>query len=217
MLNKKTFEFLKWLKEFNDKKFFELYKPLYLKIKKDFEWFIDFVIFETSKFDDSVVWLESKKCIFRIYKDMRFPRNRAEPYKTNLWAYISNWWRKSEDAWYYIHIENNNSFFSWWIYRPNSEKSNKIRNNIYKNRDDFKKIIKDKDLIKEFWEIIEYSWSLKKIPKNFKPNHPSIKYLKYKDWLITKKLSNQEVLSQDFWKKIIRYIKIAKKINNFLK
>ncbi len=216
MLHRQSFEFLKWIEDFNDKKFFDLYKPLYIKIKESFDNSIGFLIQEISKFDDSIVWLETKNCTFRIYKDMRFPRNREEPYKTNLWANISIWWRKSEIAGYYIHIQNKKSFFSAWIYRPSTKDANKIRKAIYQHRDEFKKIIQDKSFKKEFWEVFSYQAELKKIPKEFDPKHPSIKYIKYKDWLINKEITNQQALSQDFEKQILIYTKISKKLNTFL-
>ena len=106
MLHPQTFEFLKWLEDFNDKKFFDLYKPLYLKIKESFDNFIDEIITEISKFDKSLEWLKAKQCVYRIYKDQRFPKNREAPYKTNLGWFITPNGKKFNKAWYYIHIEN---------------------------------------------------------------------------------------------------------------
>lgn len=216
MLHKQTFEFLKWIEEFNDKRFFDLYKPLYLQIKQDFDNLISFLIKGISKFDINIWWLEAKNCTFRIYKDMRFARNRVNPYKTNLWANIAMEWKKSEWAWYYIHIENNKSFLCLWIYNPSTNNANIIREKIYNNRDEFKKIITNKKFKNTFWDVVSYKGELKKTPKGFDTNHPSIKYLKYKDRLIEKKIKNNEIFSNEFWEKIIEYSKIWKKLNDFL-
>lgn len=216
MLHQQTFEFLKWLEEFNDKKFFDLYKPLYLKIKKDFDNLVAFLIQEISKFDDNIIWLEVKNCTFRIYKDMRFPRNRENPYKINIWANIGILWKKSEWAWYYIHIQNNESFFSWWVYNPSTNSANLIRRKIYNNRNKFEKIIKNKDFIKTFWEVSSYKKPLKNLSKEFSLNHPSAKYLKNKDRLVHKKISNKEALAWNIWIKILEYTKITQKFNDFL-
>jgi len=216
ILHPQTIEFLKWLEDFNDRKFFELYKPLYLQIKEKFDNLIEFLIKEISEFDDQIIWTEIKKCTFRIYKDMRFPRNRKHPYKTNLWANIANEWRKSQKAWYYIHIQDNQSFFSGWIYHPNAQKANEIRRKIYKDRDIFKKIIQNKKFKETFWEVFSHHQELKRIPKEFDPKHPSIKYIRYKDRLIHKKISNKKALSQNLSKDILKYTKIAKKLNDFL-
>ncbi len=214
-LNKQIFEFLKWLEEFNDKKFFELYKPLYLDIKIDFEAFIQQIIDKISKFDDDIVELESKKCIYRIYKDMRFVKNRKNPYKTNLWANISFDRRKTISASYYIHIENNQSFFWWWVYSPTSQIANKIRQYLYKNRSEFEKIISNPDFVKTFWDINFHRPTLKRLPKEFDLNHPSMKYLKFKDRLVYKKIKNKNVLLNSFDENIIKYAKILYPLKEF--
>jgi uncharacterized protein (TIGR02453 family) len=215
-LNKQTFKFLKWLEEFNDRKFFELYKPLYLIIKEDFEIFVDYLIQQISKFDDDLIWIESKKCIYRIYKDMRFPRNRENPYKTNLWAHISFNRKRLISVWYYLHIENNQSFFWGWIYAPTPTTANNIRKYIYKNRSEFEKIINNKIFIKTFWHITFYRPILKRLPKEFDLNHPSIEYLKFKDRLVYKKIKNWDFLWNNLNKNIIKNAKIFYPLKNFL-
>ncbi len=216
MLHPQTLEFLKWLEEFNDKKFFELYKPLYLQIKEQFENLVSFLIENISKFDKNIIWVETKKCTFRIYKDMRFPRNREKPYKINLWANIAYGGKKSSYAWYYIHIQNQQSYFSGWVFFVQPKTANSIRKYIYKNWKKFKKIIENPEFKKTFGEVFSYHPKLKKIPKDFDPNHPSIKYILHRDWLINKKLSNKEVLWKNIDKKMLEYAKIAKPFNQFL-
>lgn len=216
IIHPQTLEFLKWLEDFNDKKFFELYKPLYLKIKENFEWFISSLITNISKFDDSLSELEAKKCTYRIYKDMRFPRNRAEPYKTNIWANMSQWWRKSMFPWYYIHIQNNENFFGWWVFFIEPKTANIIRKYIYKNRKEFNKIINNPEFIKTFWTIASYKPHLKKVPKDFDPNHPSIPYILHRDRLVSKRLTNKAILSKNLENNIIKYAKILAPLNEFL-
>ncbi len=215
-LHIQTIDFLKWLEDFNDRKFFELYKPLYLKIKEEFEILIDSVIEKIAKFDDNIIWLETKKCTYRIYKDMRFPRNREHPYKTNLWANISINWRKSQNAWYYIHIQNNASFFGGWLFFVQPKTANTIRKYIYKNRKEFEKIILNPDFIKTFWKIEFYHPKLKKVPKEFDKNHPSIDYLIHRDRLVSKKLNNKSILSKNLTWNIVKYAKILQPLNDFL-
>ncbi len=198
ILHPQTIEFLKWLEDFNDRKFFELYKPLYIQIKEKFENLIEFLIKEISEFDDQIIWTEVKKCTFRIYKDMRFPRNREEPYKTNLWANIALWWKKSMYAWYYVHIQNNANFFSGWLFFVQPKTANTIRKYIYKNRKKFEKIINNPEFIKTFWKVFSYHPELKKLPKEFDPKHPSIKYLTFRDRLINKKIPNKIILSKTY-------------------
>lgn len=225
MLHSQTFEFLKWLEDFNDKKFFDLYKPLYLKIKASFDNFIDEIILEISKFDKDLQWLTAKQCVYRIYKDQRFPRNREAPYKTNLWWFITPNWKKFNKAWYYIHIENNKSMLCWWLARPLYKDENTVREAILENSTEFLKIINNKNFKNIFWWVYSIREPLKNIPKlnidiekikKIKELTKIEKYLKYKDRLVDLPLSNEEVLSPDFWKKIVEYCKVLYPLVNFL-
>ena len=224
MLHPQTLEFLKWLEEFNDKKFFELYKPLYLKIKESFDNFIDETITEISKFDESLEWLKAKQCVYRIYKDQRFPKNREAPYKTNLWWFITPNWKKFNKAWYYIHIENNKSMVCWWLARPEPQDMKSTRQAILENPKNFLKIINNKKFKDIFWWVFTIREPLKNLPKldynedkiDLKEAAKVEKYLKYKDRLVELPLSNKEILSQDFWKKIVEYCKILYPFVNFI-
>ena len=224
MLHPQTLEFLKWLEEFNDKKFFELYKPLYLKIKESFDNFINETISEISKFDKSLEWLKAKQCVYRIYKDQRFPKNREAPYKTNLGWFITPNWKKFNKAWYYIHIENNKSMICWWLARPDPSDMKSTRQAILENPKDFLKIINNKKFKDIFWWVFTIREPLKNLPKldydensiNLKEAAKVEKYLKYKDRLVELPLSNKDILAPDFWKKIVEYCKILYPFVNFI-
>jgi uncharacterized protein (TIGR02453 family) len=224
MLHPQTIEFLKWLEEFNDKKFFDLYKPLYLKIKEFFDNFINEEISEISKFDKSLEWLTAKHCVYRIYKDQRFPKNREAPYKTNLWWFITPNWKKFNKAWYYIHIENNKSMICWWLARPEPQDMKSTRQAILENPKEFLKIINNKKFKDIFWWVFTIREPIKNLPKldynedkiDLKEAAKVEKYLKYKDRLVELPLSNKEILSQDFWKKIVEYCKTLYPFVNFI-
>lgn len=224
MLHPQTLEFLKWLEDFNDKKFFELYKPLYLKIKEAFDNFINKEISEISKFDKSLEWLTAKQCVYRIYKDQRFPKNREAPYKTNLGWFITPNGKKFNKAWYYIHIENNKSMICWWLARPEPQDMKSTRQAILENPKEFLNIINNKKFKDIFWWVFSIREPLKNLPKlnydedniNLKEAAKVEKYLKYKDRLVELPLSNKEVLAPDFGEKIVEYCKILYPFVNFI-
>lgn len=216
MLHLKTIEFLQWLADFNDKKFFDLYRPLYDDIRKEFVTFTKNLIASISKFDDTIEGVQSKECIFRINRDTRFWPDKT-PYKTNLGTNIAMWWKKTSLAGYYVHIQPKwESFFGSGIYMASTQTARAIRDAIYKNFPEFKKIITGKKFKAAFGDIYSYHEPLKVLPKEYDKKHPSLKYLQMRDRLVIVPLKDKDVLAPDFEKKMLELSKLAYPFNNFL-
>lgn len=109
-IQKETLNFLSTLEINNNREWFNENKDLYLAAKANVEQVVDAIIPEVAKFDVSVERLEAKNCIFRIYKDTRFSKDKT-PYKTNLGASLVEKGQKTlNHAGYYIHLEPTNPF-----------------------------------------------------------------------------------------------------------
>lgn len=223
MLHLKTLEFLQWLSDFNDKKFFDLYRPLYDQIRKDFVVLTQNLIKNISKFDDTVSGVLPKECIFRINRDTRFWNDKT-PYKNNLGANIAMGGKKTSLpagqaglAGYYVHIQpGGKSFFGSGIYMASTKTAGAIREAIYKDFSVFKKIISSAKFKSVLGKIHSYHPDLKVIPKRFSKSHPSVPYIKMRDRLVMVPLKDKEVLAPDFEKKILELSKIAYPFNKFL-
>jgi uncharacterized protein (TIGR02453 family) len=63
------------------------------------------------KFDESVAGLNPRKLSFRIYRDVRFSKDKR-PYKTNMGAGMSAHGKMEQEPGYYIHIEPGKSFIA---------------------------------------------------------------------------------------------------------
>ena len=83
MLQKSTIEFLEKLKKNNNRDWFNQNKELYNKAKEDFIAFVQILIDQITAFDKSLKGIEAKNCIFRIYRDVRFSKDKT-PYNTNF-------------------------------------------------------------------------------------------------------------------------------------
>src|SRR5688572_11496433 len=81
-------KFLKNLAKNNDRNWFEKNKPKYLDVKQGFEKFLENLLKELIAVDDSLAGLNPKKLAYRIYRDVRFSKDKR-PYKTNLGAGFS--------------------------------------------------------------------------------------------------------------------------------
>ena len=121
MISQSALSFLEHLALNNHKDRFHEHRDLYDVTKWEFLDFIEKLTEKISRFDPFVTNLDPKKAMFRINRDIRFSKDKS-PYKPNLWAVITKWWRKSPYAAYYIHIHpGNNSFIGGWLYRPDTE------------------------------------------------------------------------------------------------
>ena len=81
-------KFLQSLAKNNNREWFEKNKPKYLEAKDNFDQFVAKLLKELVDFDESLANLDPKKITFRIYRDVRFSKNKL-PYKSNMSAGIS--------------------------------------------------------------------------------------------------------------------------------
>ena len=137
----KSLAFLTVLKENNYKEWFHENKPLYEEAKKEFEPFVNILIQEIRSIDKEVGHLEPKDCIFRVFRDIRFSKDKT-PYKTNFGAFVAKGGgRKSEFGGYYFHLEPDNCLLAGGIWMPQPDILKAMRQEIYHNIDEFLEIL----------------------------------------------------------------------------
>lgn len=214
MLTNDSLKFLKELKKNNTREWFEKNKPRYVKTQDELKVVIADWIKRFSKTDASVAHIDPAKCIFRIYRDVRFSTDKS-PYKTNLGGYISPGGKNSDLSGYYLHVEPGNCFFGAGIYMPQPENLPKIRQEIDYNFAEFSKIINGKKF-KAFFPVLSEEMKLKRPPKGYEENNPAIEFLKLKSFVVFHKLSDADVLSPELPKKLDELSKVVYPFNAFL-
>src|ERR1041384_4820638 len=152
MITASTMSFLKALKKNNNKEWFDKNKDKYLAAKENVENTVSDLIKTFSVFDKKLAGLNAKDCVFRIYRDVRFAKDKR-PYKTNMGASINAGGKKAEVAGYYLHIEPNNSFIAGGRWMPESDHLKKIRQEIDYNGKVLRKILNDKTFKKYYGEL----------------------------------------------------------------
>jgi len=189
-------DFLKDLKENNNREWFQANKTRYEKARIIFEAFVDELIPLIRQFDTSIDLITAKDCAFRIYRDVRFSNDKS-PYKPNMGAYIARGGKNSTMAGYYVHIEPGSSFLAGGMYVPPPEILRKIREAIYYRPEDFKKIIDDKNFTRYYGGFGDED-KLKKPPKGFSADFPYIDLLKYKSYAVMHSVSDKLIMDNDF-------------------
>ena len=214
-IDKNTIEFLKALSNNNNKEWFDKNRAQYIAAKNNFETFVQELIHEITEFEPILKGLEAKSCIYRINRDIRFSNDKT-PYKTNLGALIMKGGRKNFCRYpgYYLHIEPNNCFLAGGAYMPPPDWLTAIREKISEQPDEFLRIINAVELKKYFSEL--QGEKLKKAPKGFDPAHKQIELLKYKNYYVSKQVSDKQIIESGYLKYVLNIFKTVKPFHDFL-
>ena len=78
---------------------------------------------------------EAQKCVYRIYRDVRFSPDKS-PYKRHMGAFVTPTGRNGNLPGYYFHIEPGGSFFGGGHYCFSADELKRVRNEICMYPDD---------------------------------------------------------------------------------
>lgn len=190
-----SLDYLKMLKENNDRDWFNENKDRYLKEYDSLEHFADALLQELRS-HDVIETASGKKSLHRIYRDTRFSKDKT-PYKTN-WSGGYKRATALRRGGYYFHIEPGNSFIAGGFWAPNTEDIKRIREDISSDPDTLRKIIESKTFKATFGSL--QGEQLKTTPKGFDTADSAIDLLRYKQFLLVKRFTDDEVLSPSFLK-----------------
>jgi uncharacterized protein (TIGR02453 family) len=210
---KNVLAFLSELKENNTREWFADHKAWYDEAKAEYEAFTAQMINRIAAFDPEIGYLAPRDCTFRIYRDVRFSKDK-EPYKANMGAAMTKGGKKSKYAAYYLHIEPGNSFIGGGKWMPPSDELKLIRMEIFHFPDALKKIINETQFVTHFGGIS--GDKLKKPPKDFPSDFEDIELLKFKSYIVGENLTDDEVTGEELPEKVISAFKIMKPFIHFL-
>lgn len=192
-ITQKTYQFLKELKQNNERDWFQDNKKRYEASQKELIQLSDHLMKRINAFDQ-IEEVSPKKSLFRIYRDVRFSKNK-QPYKTNRSGYYRRKGVERRGS-YYFSIEPGKSMIGGGFYQPESSDLNHLRQQIDLDASPLRKVLADKDFEKYYGEM--QGEQLKTSPRGFEKDHPDIDLLRYKSFYFMKTFSDQEVMSEDF-------------------
>jgi len=214
MISKQTLTFLKGLKKNNNKEWFDANRATYEQCRADYQVFVGEVLKGLKSIDNTLSELETKKCMFRINRDIRFSKNK-DPYKTNFGSYYSKGGKTIQCAGYYFHLEPGNSFIAGGYWMPPSPDLKKIRSEIDYCFDEFKQMIKSRPFRSAF-EDLDREAVLSRPPQGYEVDNHALEYLKLKSFTVTAAVSDEELMQKDLIKKVIRHFETMKPFIHFL-
>ena len=214
---KLLFAFLTGLANHNDRPWFQERKATYDQLRKQFEEDATFWAAELARLDPALASIEGRKSLFRIYRDVRFSKNK-DPYKTHFSAYFTaSPGKEIEAPGYYLQLgPNGQTMIAGGLYMPDKAQLAAIRQEIDYNADELKAILSAPDFQRYFGTM--GGDKLKKSPAAYSVDHPEIELLKHKSFTATHLMPDADVLShEDFRAHVVEVFRAMVPFCQFLR
>lgn len=188
-INSKVFQFFSKLAKNNNREWFECRKTEFKALESEVKIFVKEIESALQEHDK----IEKAK-IFRIYRDVRFSKNKS-PYKTHFGMAFHRE-KPPLRGGYYIHLEPNNSFLGVGFWGPSAADLFRIRKELEVDALELREIMAD-PTFKSYWGTLQGD-EVKTAPKGFNKKHPNIDLIKKKQYTFHHRLSDQQVFNPNF-------------------
>lgn len=207
-LDQSVFKFLNDLEKNNNRDWFTKNKARYIAANEHFKVLAEEINVGMQKQDH----IEKMK-LYRIYRDVRFSKNKV-PYKTNFSAGFSRATKALRGGYYFQVQPGGNSMVGGGFWGPEPADLKRIRDEIAADASPLRKIINSEDFQKYFGEL--KGQQLKTAPKGYPKDHPAIDLLRYKSFIVTKYFTDEEVLSPNFGKEVLKYFNATRPFFDYM-
>ena len=214
--------FLSALSLNNNREWFEAHKDQYDHCRKRFEAFTGEYLAGLAKMDSALGSLQPKDCIWRIYRDVRFSKDKR-PYKEWFGVFPAapapgkpkSGGKKSMRGGYYVHLQPGNCMFAGGIWGPTPELLKALRQEVYANYDEVEAIMQSPHWQRYFGDF-DTEWMLKKVPQGFDKDFVHADWLKRKAYTFSTPLTDEQVCRPDFVEQVLDIARAAQPMNDFL-
>lgn len=206
--------FFKGLAKNNSKEWFEKNKDNYIEhVKEPFNSFIEELIVRMH-FVDERINIEAKDAIFRIYRDVRFSKDKT-PYKTHASALISPFGRKNlEMPGFYFELSHKEVGVYGGAYMIESKPLKKLRRYIAANMSEFSKLAHEKNFVKQFGGL--RGDKAKRMDKEFLEHLVKEPLLANKQFYYGKEFAPELILDPKLPDILIKHVQAGLQMSRFL-
>lgn len=208
-----TLHFLKNLSKNNNREWFTENKDQYIAAQQNVLNMVENLIEKIGAFDEEIMKIDAKKSLFRIYRDVRFSKDKS-PYKTNFGAGLGMG-KGNKISGYYLHIEPGKSFLAGGVYQPEPSVLKEIRKEISMNAKEFQEILQQDDFRNNF-RGLSVEGKLQRIPNGFDKDDPMAEFLKLKNLIVVHPISDDALMQENATKNMAKIFQSMKPLNDFL-
>jgi uncharacterized protein (TIGR02453 family) len=198
----------------NHKTWFDENRKRYeTSVKKPFYAFTQHLIDQLAKKDPSFAELQSKDCVFRINRDIRFSKDKT-PYKLMCSAVVAPNGKKSKAVnGIYFELSPEHVRAYGGIYEIDKEDLEAVREGIASNMDEFRSIYSSKTFKKTFGEIL--GEKNKVLPAHLKEAAQEENLIFNKQWYFYAEFPAEQVLSEDLDQLMLSCYEAGKPLEQF--
>jgi uncharacterized protein (TIGR02453 family) len=207
------YQYLRELATNNNRDWFNEHKDRYLQVQADFNDFLSKAIACIGQFDESVLTLQPKDCVYRIYRDTRFSLDKT-PYKNHIGAFINVYGKSSYRPGYYIHMQPDASLIAGGSWFAPSPILKIVRQAIYDNIEEYLSIVTSAEF-KHYYPIVGDDF-LKTAPKGFKKDWEYIDYIRPRNFGVELKVNDNFFSREDVLEEMANAFRQAKRLGDFL-
>ena len=197
IIKKSSLGFLTELSNNNNRDWFNTHREVYLEAQGNIVAFADALLAEMNQ-HENIETVSGKKSLFRIFKDVRFSKEKT-PYNQH-WSGSFKRATKKLRGGYYFRLEPGNSFVACGFWGPDADDMKRIRQDIDANYDAWYGLLRNKTLIDAFGTLA--GEQLITSPKGYAKDHPAIDLLRYKQFILRHRFTDEEVTSPNFLQKV---------------
>lgn len=208
-----SLSFLKDLRENNNRDWFQENKSRYQEALEQFREFTIALHTGLCTFDQGLGQIDPLKSIFRIYKDVRFSKDKT-PYKTHFGCWLTRSGRNSSDAGYYFHLEPGATFMAAGVYAPPSDILKLIREEIMYQPQSYLDVTTKVEAAG--FERGGMEDMLKKGPAGFPKDFEHMELLKYKHHVYSRNYQDSAVLKKGFISSLTEDYRQLYPLNDYL-
>ena len=196
-----TLKFLRALKRNNDREWFRSRKADYERhVREPMIAVIEQLARDLPRFAPELV-ASPKSSLYRIYRDTRFSEDKT-PLKTNAAAVFP--WKglaRHEGAGLYFEIAPGWVWIGGGMYAPQPPQLVKVREHIVETWPEIRKITKAKAFVGRVDEL--QGDRITRVPRGFPPDHPSVEFLKQRQFLAAREFPAELATSDDFYSTLL--------------
>ena len=194
VLHASSFQFLKELKNNNNREWFTEHKERYLSELQKIESFAEELL-QRMKQHDKIDTMSGKKALSRIYRDIRFSSNKT-PYKTNWSGGFHRMGVQRRGGYYFSIQPGGESVIAGGFWGPVPRDLKLIRDEFAFDDKPIRAILALPEIQNFFGGLS--GETLKTVPREYDRSHPAADLVRHKQFILKRKFTDRQVLSKDF-------------------